>query len=92
MYRTELLLFLAEIWPKKITSRDGCVLLIYATLVCNLDHRQSFWPLISNFSGHLDGQNHSLQTARFPQSKRKFMRNSAERVLADGAIQVAAQP
>ena len=42
---------------------------------------QSFWPLISKFSGHLDGQDRSLQP----------LRNNAERVVADGAIQAAAQ-
>ena len=30
MYRNNLLCFLAEIWLKKITSRDGCVLLIFS--------------------------------------------------------------
>ena len=30
MYRTTVLPFFAEIWPKRITSRDGCVLLTFA--------------------------------------------------------------
>ena len=29
MYRKSFLRFFAEIWPEKITSRDGCVLLIF---------------------------------------------------------------
>ena len=29
MYRNNFWLFFAKIWPKKITSRDGCVLLIF---------------------------------------------------------------
>ena len=28
MYRNQFWRFLAEIWPKKITSRDGCILLM----------------------------------------------------------------
>ena len=33
MYRNNVLRFLAEIWPKRITSRDGCVLLIYLLVI-----------------------------------------------------------
>ena len=60
---------------------------VFAKLLCNINHRQAFWPLISIFASHLDGRTHSLH-----HSKRKFTCNSAKPILANGAMRVATRP